>query len=202
MVNKMGRWIKDKNGVMTYDPYTLKFYKDENELYAEAYDKKLSSREIGIIFEKLKRHYKLDVWLRHNAIRNGHFRGYCIDVPHNTSFGLLCHEVAHAIDYKKRGKSKHDKKLMRILGNVINYCKNKDWWQEELDRRTEIKIKPQPTKEEIQKAKLEKKKLDLVRYRKKLNYYTKLYSNKIKKANRSIAMLERSIKSSFPKPIS
>lgn len=187
----MGRWKPDENGVLTYDPFSLKFYKDEKELYAETYNKKLGSREIKIVFEKLKRHYKLDVLLKHNARSNGHFRGYCIDIPYNTSFGLLCHEIAHAIDHKKRGKSKHDKKLMRVLGRVINYCKKKNWWKEELDRRTEIKVKPIQTKEELQKQKLEKRKADLERYKKKLNYYTKLYSNKIKKANRSISMIER-----------
>lgn len=178
---------------MTYDPYTLKFYKDEKELYSEAYDKEICGREVDIVFEKLKRHYKLEIGIRHNKRSNGAFRGWYIDVPYKTSFGLLCHEIAHALDKKKRRKSKHDKKLMRILGRVVNYCKKKNWWKEELDRRTEFKVKPIPTKEEIQKQKLEKRKSDLARYEKKLNYYTKLYSNKIKKANSSISMLERYI---------
>lgn len=191
----MGRWKSDENGVMTYDSYSLKFYKDEKELFSEAYDKEICGREVDMVFEKLKRHYKLEIGIRHNKRRNGVFRGWYIDVPYKTSFGLLCHEIAHAIDKKKRGKSKHDKKLMRVLGRVVNYCKKKNWWQEELNRRTEIKAKPVPTKDELQKQKLEKRKTDLARYKKKLNYYTNLYSNKIKKANRSISMLERYINS-------
>jgi hypothetical protein len=156
----------------------LKFYSDEKILYKEAYDKQLCGKELDLAFEKLKRHYKLDLAIRHNKRCNGSFRGWYIDVPYKTSYGLLCHEIAHAIDKKKRERSQHDKKLMRLIGRVINYCKKKNWWQEELERRTEFKIKPQPTKDELQEQKLEKRKSDLIRYKKKLDYYTKLYSNK------------------------
>lgn len=197
-VSKMGRWIQ-KGNILTYNPHRLKFYEDEIELFSEAYSRKLDTRETKIIFDKLCRHYKLRwISLSFNGRRGGGIAGGSyIQLCYNPAFGLLCHEIAHIIDKKKRSKSKHDKKLMRILGRVISYCKKKNWWEEELNRRTEIKIKPIPTKEELQTQKLEKRKSDLARYKKKLNYYTKLYSNKIKKAKRSIIMLEMHCK---PKP--
>ena len=90
---------------------------------------------------------------------------------------------------------------MRIMKGVVNYCQRNNYWQKELERRTEIKIKPIPTETEIQQSKLNKRKADLERYKKKLNYYTKLYNTKIKKANRSLVMLERNLaKQSLPKP--
>lgn len=171
----------------------LKFYTNEKILYEEAYNKEIAGRQLDLVFEKLKRHYKLDLSIRHNKRRNGAFCGWFINVPYRTSYGLLCHEIAHAIDKKKRGYTQHDKRLMKLLGRVINYCKKKEWWLEEIDRRTAIKVKLEPTKNELQIAKLEKRKLDLIRYKKKLDYYHKLYSNKIKKTNRSISMLERFI---------
>jgi hypothetical protein len=187
----MGRWKKNKEGKMVYEPYSLVFYRKEHELFPETYAKKITGKEIQIIFKKLIKHYRLNCYLVFNARKNGHFKGYCIDLPYSTSFGMLSHEIAHAIDKKKRGRSKHDKKLMKIMGRVINYCKKKRYWEEELTKRTEIKIKTEPTKKELQLKKFEKRKSDLKRYKKKLEYYTKLYTNKIKKANRSISMLER-----------
>lgn len=180
---------------------SLKFYAEERKLYPEAYSRKLTTTETKIIFDKICRHYKLKwISLSFNGRRRGGIAGSgYIQLCYDPCFGLLCHEIAHIIDKRKRNKSKHDKKLMRLLGRVINYCKKRNWWQEELTRRTEIKIKPLPTKEELQQQKLEKRKADLRRYEKRLNYYTRLYSNKIKKANRSIAALTRVL---LPEPVS
>ena len=184
--------FKAPDGSVTLSMYRLKFYHDEQGKFREAYNRNISGKEVEIVFSKLKRHYKLSQWLRFNGSTRGHFRGHCIDVPYNTSIGLLCHEVSHAIDSKKR-RTKHDKRLMRILGRVVNYCKKKNYWEEELNKRTEIKIKTEPTKEELRTKRIEKRKNDLERYKKRLAYFQKLYSNKIKKANRSIMMLERII---------
>jgi len=190
--------LKEKDGTILLTGHRLKFYYDEKEKFSEAYGKKLSFKEIRIVFDKLKRHFKLNLWIEFRTMRGGTFKrswsGSMIYLPYKTSFGMLCHEIAHAIDSKKRGKTKHDKKLMKILGSVIKYCKKKDWWKDEITKRTEIKIKPEPTKIEIRDRKIEKKKLDLKRYNKRLNYFVKLYTNKIKKANRSIVMLERNRK--------
>jgi hypothetical protein len=171
----------------------LAFYRKEKELYKEAYEKEICGKEIEIVFEKLRRHYKLHLYLTRFSRHNGHcIGGTRIDVPYRTTFGLLCHEISHAIDHKKRSKSKHDKKLMRVIGRVIAYCKKKNWWEGEIAKRTKVKPPPpQPTKDEARARKIEKRNADILRYEKKLKYYTKLYSNKIKKARRSIAGLQR-----------
>lgn len=140
----MGRWIEDENGVLNWHP-KIKFYERENKIFSEADDKKLNKEEMKIVFKKLKRHFRKKVInslrIEFNSNWNGHFRGgvfcnYYIDMPKQSSFRLLCHEFAHAIDYQKRGKSKHDKKLMRVIKRVIRYCEKKNWWEEELKKRT------------------------------------------------------------------
>lgn len=173
---------------------SLKFYSDETVLYSEAYSRKLDSQEAQIVFKKLCRHYKLHLRLYFNSRRHGgiYNSGGYVELGHSSSFGLMCHEVSHAIYRRKYGRTKtsHNKKLMRILGRLVNYCKKKDWWEAEINKRTEIKPqKPEPTKQEIRIGKIEHKKNMILRYHKKL----KFYSNKVKKAERSVRMLERYI---------
>ncbi len=110
------------------------------------------------------------------------------------NYGVLCHELAHYYCYDKYGgRIGHNKKMWRVMERMINYYKKKNYWEEELDKRTEVKVKLEPTKEELKLKKIEKRKTDLLRYEKRLAYFTKLYTNKIKKANRSIAMFERNL---------
>ena len=180
---------------MTY----LKFYQKEQVLYAEAYNEVLDYESARIVFEKLRRHYKFkSMMLEFVSGSRGRcystWHGYRIQLPFGASVGLLCHEFAHALNDKKGYKRGHNKRLMRTLGSLVNYCKRKNYWREEIARRTEVKVKPVPSKEEQQLKKIEKRKTDLARYEKKLKYYTKLYTNKIKKAKRSIMMLERHCK--------
>ena len=169
----------------------LKFYSKENELYSEASKREISGEEVDIVFNKLRRHFKLNLYLSQRSRWNGHFRGHSISVPYKTSFGLLCHEIAHAIDHKKRGKSKHDKKLMRIIGRVVRYCEKRNYWEDEIKKRTEVKIVPEPTKLEIQEKKIERTEKNIENCTKRLRYFTRLYTTKIKKYNRSLSHLKR-----------
>ena len=170
------------------------------EAYQKCNDKGLDSDEARIIFDKLRGHYKLRGYYIEFTDRLRSHTGFCwsygkIQVRYRTSFETLCHEVAHAIDfskgrYKKFAKT-HTKRFYRLVKRVCLYCANHNFWQDEVCRRTEIKIKPEPTKQEIRQLKIQKKEVALIRYEKKLNYYNKLYSNKIKKARRSLAMLRK-----------
>ena len=142
----MGRWIKDKDGVLTYNPYSLKFYETEMLKHRVAHGKKLSMAESKIVFKKLCRHYRVDGTIEFNSRMKG---GLCcrwvILVGTETTFGILCHEVAHMIDKIKRTDSKHDKKLVRIVDRINKYCQKKEYWEKELTRRTKIKIKVAPS---------------------------------------------------------
>ena len=125
----MGRWMKDEKSDFVYSPYRLKFYEEEHKIFSEAYDKKLDEDGIYKIFKKLRRHYKLYLSINYNDTYTGHFRINNVEMPKKASFGLLCHEIAHAIDYKRRRITKHDKKMLRVMIRVTNYCKKKNYWE-------------------------------------------------------------------------
>jgi hypothetical protein len=170
----------------------LKFYEWEWQEFKDAWDIKLSTTETKIIFDKLIRHFKLNCRLYFKNGRSGNANRWCVKVPYRTPLGLLLHEISHVRNYQKYDNKGHNKKLKRTIRTIYNYCKKRNFWQEEIARRTEIKPpKPQPTPIEKQEKKIAKRKADLERYHKRLKYFTKLYSNKIKKANRSISSLER-----------
>ena len=166
-------------------------------------DRWLNSDEAEIIFGKLKKHYKLRNYYIQFTDRLTRHSGYCwsygkIQVRWRTRLETLCHEITHAIDFSKGRRKKyakmHTKRFERLVNRVCLYCVNHNFWQDEIAKRTAPKpVKPEPTKDEIRLEKIEKKRLALARYEKKLKYCTKLYSNKIKSTKRSLMMLEKSI---------
>lgn len=179
-------------GIVRVIEMRLKFYDNERVEFKEAFEKSLSYNELEMVFKKLCRHFKISPSLYYG--RGSHANKWSIQIANRwgLNFGVLCHELAHVYTWKKYGcRVGHGKKMWNVMRRIINYCKKKNYWSEELDKRTEIKIKPEPTKEEVQLKKIDKKKADLIRYEKRLDYFTRLYSNKIKKAKRSLMMLER-----------
>ena len=179
--------------------YSLKCYHDEHIKFKEVYAKKLDYDSSEIVIQKLLKHFKIPVWQvrirRTNKIGGGKcYRNGVIKLRWATDFGIVCHELAHFLAYRKYHNMKHNKKMYRIMQKIINYCKRKNYWQDETQKRLAPKpVKPEPTKDEIQQLKIQKKQQALARYEKKLKYYTKLYGNKIKSTKRSLIMLERTI---------
>ena len=185
-----------KSTVEMIEMTDLVFYRNENKEFKEAFEKKLDYKEARIVFKKLMKHYKLYGSLEFtNRIGAGkcYWGSNLIQLRWKTNFGIMCHEVSHLIHHKRYGMTKrhHTKKLRKIMKSMVNYCKKKNYWEDELTKRTKIKVKPIPTPKEIRLKKIEKRKQDLIRYEKKLKYYTKIYTNKIKKTKRSLMMLER-----------
>jgi len=182
----------------------LLFYQKERIEYPEEFNMKLDRKETEIIFEKLKRHYKLPVYLRvefnnYRIPKYSYGRVKILMPCSSLNLGILSHEVAHAIAYNKGYKRGHNKILRRVLKSVINYCRKHNYWQEELKRRTDVKMPVILSDQELRLKRIEKRKADLLRYEKKLVKYQKLYTNKIKKARRSILMLERNVSKNVTK---
>ena len=168
----------------------LQFYVWEREAFKDAYDRKLNEAETKMLFKKLTKHYKINncsFYWKNKARGCG---SYIIMPKRWSSIGVLCHELSHVIQCRK-GNKRHNKQMKTTFKRLVNYCRRKNFWQEELTRRTEVKVKIEPTIDQLQSQKIEKRKTDLMRYEKRLAYFTKLYSTKIKKARRSIAMLEK-----------
>jgi predicted RNase H-like nuclease (RuvC/YqgF family) len=74
------------------------------------------------------------------------------------------------------------------MKKVVSYCKRKEWFEQELERRTAPKpIKPEPTKQEIQQEKIAKAERKIKRYETKV----KMYQKKLGKTKRSLSMLKK-----------
>jgi len=171
----------------------LVFYMDERNEFKEAYEKTLTYKEAKIICKKLNRHYKLNGFLEFTDRVGG---GKCsrygrIILRWQTNFGILCHEFSHLYEFRKYNESHHRKRLRRIMKTITNYCKKKNYWSEELNKRTEVKIEIEPTKSELQNEKILRTEQNIIRCEKRLKYFNKLYTTKIKRYRRSLSMLKR-----------
>lgn len=163
----------------------LAFYRKEHLEFPEAFNKGLSYQETEIIFKKLCRHFKIKPRLQYGKGSNANGCRVQLANKWGRNVGVICHELAHAYTDVKFHFIGHNKKTWKIMARMINYCKKKNYWQEEIKIRTTPKIIRLPTESESRLIKIKKKQDALARYEKKLKYYTKLYSTKIKKAKRS-----------------
>ena len=108
----------------------LVFYSNELSTYSKAYALKLDEFQSRKIFVKLVRHFKLvrdgrDLELRFFRGGGGLFStaGFWVKINSSANLGILCHEVAHAVDSMKR-LSRHDKRFFRLIGRIVKYCEN------------------------------------------------------------------------------
>jgi hypothetical protein len=136
---------------------SLVFYRDEREVYDEAFALKVTDEEAIIIVKKLCRHFmkipkgrKVTDMFRGSALRKPRIRfygnrqsgcvtfGWRIDLrlSHNPSLGVICHEVGHIVERYTRKPRKcaakhknHSKRLMKIVGKLIKYAMSKNLWR-------------------------------------------------------------------------
>jgi len=179
----------------------LVYYKKEraDAFIQEVCAKHLTPEEARIVLKKIKKHYKMDRlgFSINNRKRGGacyhqsfDLIGGWIEVSQPINMGTLCHEFAHALHHKKypNAKSDHNKKHWKLMKGVMAYCKKKNYWQEELQKRlAPTPLKPEPTKEELKLAKIERTKTNL----KKANSKLKFWSNKVRKYQKRIRLMER-----------
>jgi hypothetical protein len=170
---------------------SLKFYEVERIQYQTEFEMTLGCSQARIVFDKLARHFKIRQSLEFRNICGGNCSRWYIKVGYDTNVGILCHEIAHAIQFKKYGHFKHNKKLAKILARVIKYCLKHNYWDNELTRRLTPKPAKVITDNERKVMLIQHKKQKLAWYEKRLKYFTKLYSRKISSVKRSIAMLTK-----------
>ena len=135
-------------------PYLI-FYQKERQLFQEAFQTTVSDGDIQFIANKIVRHFKIssrniqiDIYGYRNAMAYYNY----IRLPHNPSFGFICHELAHIHQRRKDGNTKHTKKLMTIIKRFVNYCTRQNFWKAELEKRNQPK--PKITKQQILQKKL------------------------------------------------
>jgi hypothetical protein len=167
--------------------------------YKDFFQKKVSEYQACFIVKKLEKHFKLGgIWVRFysndwDSGRASRCR-YSIRLCRNPSLGVICHEVNHFLCWKiERTKQCEDirhgtKKWNRNLQKIFKYCAKKNFWQEEMDRKTAPKpAKPEPTDNELRMQKIQKLEDRKASYERRI----KLSENRIKKLNRQIAGLTR-----------
>lgn len=114
----------------------LIYYHQELILFQQAYGTNLNSEKAEIIYNKLIRHFKLKPTAPRleftNRINGGIYdiKYQVIRLRHITNYGILCHEIAHHIQYRKYGKIKrwHTKQHTKIMKRLIQYCAKKNYW--------------------------------------------------------------------------
>ena len=180
-------------------PY-LRYYAKENEEFKEEGSKTLPNTDATtIVINKLLKHFKLmNVSINFTSGRNYSRAGsssITINVSMN-NFLVICHEVAHIYQHQKLymqhldGERYHTKEHKRILKRMLNYCRKKNWFSEELNRRLQPKsIKLGLTEKELRMRKIDLLENKKIRYQRRI----KLSENKIKKINRQISALKRFI---------
>lgn len=173
----------------------LLYYRKERVEFSQYYERKLPSprwKSSRMIIEKLYKHFKLgnpnmdytSGW-RHSSWSPSRI---LINYEH-ASFGLIAHEVAHGLAYKKYGTNVgHTKKHKIQMKRILRYLEKKKFFVDELVRRLAPKpSKPQPTKEEQRDVRIVKAGEKILRYKKKVRFYTR----KLGRAKRSLTMLQK-----------
>jgi hypothetical protein len=165
----------------------LQEYKEENKI-------KLIDEEAVWITKKIAKHFKIGQYTIGFHGYNGSARisrfGHYVTYSHNPTMYLICHELCHALVWKKYNRQiEHgSKKWKSGMKRLIAYCKKKNFWIEERQRRSQPKPqKPEPTKDEIKQQKIAKAEAKIKRYETKI----KLYTKKLSRTKRSLTMLKK-----------
>jgi hypothetical protein len=172
------------------------YHKEKVEWFPEAYNKELNIEKAEIVFRKLCKHFKLDGYGRQVNLSwssgNRHPQAFGTSAIQLNSdwnnFGVLCHEIAHIREKKRYGDTGHTKRHRRIMKIIINYCKRKNWFEEELNRRLAPKpIKAEPSKQELEQQKIAKIEMKVKRYTSKV----KMYEKKLVRTKKKLIRLQK-----------
>jgi len=115
--------------------YLLYYLKERADFPLEFFNY-LNVNRANYIINKLITHFKIT---SHNewkfsggksskcVTHKNTLKGRFIFSKKEISIGVICHELAHAIDISKRGKSTHAKKHYNIMKKLILYCRKKGY---------------------------------------------------------------------------
>lgn len=168
-------------------------YEKENSRWIEEGETKVSNEIARLMVRKLAKHFKLPIhhiYFRRGVTSTAYKWGREIKFWNNPSIKTICHEVCHFYCWKKFDKKvQHgSKKWLSQMKIIINYVKRKNYWKEELERRTKPKEpKPEPTKQEIRLKRIQQ----LEERKKGYERRIRLSKNRIKKINRQVSGLKR-----------
>lgn len=120
--------------------YSKKYYYDEYSQHPNIWRRYISVGKAIEITEELSRVFNLDLTgIRANdklKTSGGRFMGNNlgnirkIEYKPSETLNLLTvlHEVAHALEFKLHGKTKHSNRLHRIVNKLVVYAQAQDYW--------------------------------------------------------------------------
>jgi hypothetical protein len=184
----------------------LLYYKKEREENAPAFEQTLLDNEAAYFFEKLKNHYKFTQALYFKGrTGGGSCNAYRIRLARPVNVGVLAHEVAHAIDMKRRSHFEKDGKWhtnrhAKIMKKVITRInENTNSWKEEMARKEAAKMQSMQARltkleqkaafENSPEGKIEK----LLAQKRRWESKAKRASNALRRLNRRIAFWEKKV---------
>jgi hypothetical protein len=171
----------------------LKYYEDEKVKFAEAFSRNMTDTEAYYIYRKLRVKYGLHQYLELTGRVCGNCSRSVVKLKHNPSIGILAHEVAHAIQYKKHFKGqkwhcrRHEHLMVRVM-KVIE--KNFVAWRDMANRKAEKRVNAFHRKEERKKAAVEKRSTADYRLQ-RLTALIKRWETKRKRAENALKKLRK-----------
>lgn len=172
----------------------LTYYLKEGSVHGTNGAIGLSNIEARYVFQRLKRHYRLNQNL---VFWGDDGRGSCsnwmVKVDNSPELKTLVHEVAHAIQFKKRKHNEkwHTKKHERIMKRIYRYALPKlDGWKAMANKKHESHIKSVIAKSNKAKELQEFRKTPQYRLR-MIEKRIRLWESKRKRAENSLKKLER-----------
>lgn len=120
---------------------TLKTYRDEWANYPSMFKRETpNARVTKMMTEKLRRHFKIpssaycnNVDLNKRTRGSANLQHMHIRLPQTCTLGMIAHEVAHLLGHHKYGSTGHDRQFRRAMKIVVNYCKRKNYWDNQID---------------------------------------------------------------------
>lgn len=118
----------------------LQYYAKEREDFPVEFKDSLSRSKANKIIGKLIKYFKITThpYWKFTGGKSSHCitwkdtgKGYFKFSKTHTSIGVICHELAHAIEMNRRGTSTHAKKHYKIMKRLIEYCRSKGYGEKE-----------------------------------------------------------------------
>lgn len=178
-------------------------YDGEWKAYPIFYNKKIDSKDLQFIADKIARHFKLskkpDISIfNYRGSRALKYDNYIkLSMKYGLDFGTLCHELNHFFCWNEQDKQRFSgkpikrirhgtKKWNRNLQKLFRYCQKKNFWEQEIVRRNEpIPAKPELTHEELISKTIERFERNCKRYTANI----RMYQRKLHKAQLKIGRL-------------
>lgn len=170
----------------------IKYYANEQN-GLENYTKRVTDNQARYIFKRLKARYRIRQQLEFTDRVRGNCSSWRIRLEHKPEIGVIAHEIAHAIQFKKRkyGEKWHTKKHKKIMDRVYKTIEtNLETWVAMADKKKERRETAIKNKQEKQQEAKEKRQETPYKLQKTLALIKK-WETKKKRSENALKKLNR-----------